>query len=271
VQVGVGAAAAAGGSVALANDDVLHPGQYPWSHDGMTAGFDRQSIRRGYQVYRGVCATCHSLNRIAWRNMQDVCYDEEELKDMAAEVEYAEPPDSEGNVEVRPGKLFDFMPAPYENEAAARGANGGALPPDLSLIVKSRHDGANYVFSLMTGFEDDEDCLEAHNIAQVREVAAGVDIAPGQHYNPYFPGGKIAMARPLQDGQVEYDDGTPATTSQMAKDVSTFLNWCAEPEHDERKKMGLKWLFALTLLGGTLGYQKRFRWSLYKGRSLKFK
>ena len=233
-------------------------------------------------MYRGVCATCHSLNRIAFRNMDGVCYTTEELKEMASEVrrhmlllssafrgtgvislsilalqiEYEEPPDEEGNVEMRPGKPFDYMPAPYASEAAARSANAGALPPDLSLIVKARHNGANYVFSLMTGFVD---------------PPVNVELAPGQHYNPYFPGGKIAMARPLQDGQVEYDDGVEASTSQMAKDVTVFLNWAAEPEHDDRKKMGVKWMIALTFMAIGSGYLKRFRWSLYKGRRLEFK
>lgn len=234
----------------------LAPANYPWSHEGFLSSFDASSIRRGYQVYRGVCATCHSLNRIAFRNMDGVCYTSAELKDMAAEIEYEEPPDEEGNVDTRPGKPFDYMPAPYASEAAARSANAGALPPDLSLIVKARHNGANYVFSLMTGFVD---------------PPVNVELAPGQHYNPYFPGGKIAMARPLQDGQVEYDDGTEASTSQMAKDVTVFLNWAAEPEHDDRKKMGVKWMIALTFMAFGSGYLKRFRWSLIKGRRLEFK
>lgn len=202
------------------------------------------------------------------------------------QIEYEEPPDEEGNVETRPGKPFDYMPAPYASEAAARAANAGALPPDLSLIVKARHNGANYVFSLLTGFVDPPE---------------RVHLAPGMHYNPYFPGGKIAMARPLQDGQVEYDDGTPASTSQMAKDVTVFLNWASEPEHDDRKKMGatqassvacsvvvvsllqicpltkrclqtgIKWMMALTAMAIGSGYMKRFRWSLYKSRKLEFR
>jgi len=249
--------AVVGSNVVLANeaDHGIPSASYPWSHEGAFKGFDAQSIRRGYQVYRGVCATCHSLNRIAWRNMEGVCYTEAEVKALAAEIEYPEPPDDEGNVEMRAGKNFDYFPAPYETEAAARSANGGAYPPDLSLIVKARHNGANYVFSLLTGFV---------------EAPVNVSLGPGQNYNPYFPGGKIAMARPLQDGQVEYDDGTPATTSQMAKDVTIFLNWAAEPEHDLRKKMGMQWCAMLMLMVVGSGYMKRFRWSLIKTRKLKF-
>lgn len=246
------------GSAAFASEEEhgLAPANYPWSNEGMMSSFDAAGIRRGYQVYRGVCATCHSLNRIAFRNMDGVAYSSEELKLMAAEIEYEEPPDEEGNVEMRPGKPFDYMPSPYSSDAAARAANAGALPPDLSLIVKARHNGANYVFSLLTGFIDPPEFVE---------------LAEGQHYNPYFPGGKIGMARPLQDGQVEYDCGTPASTSQMAKDVTIFLNWAAEPEHDDRKKMGIKWMIALTAMAIGSGYMKRFRWSLYKGRKIEFR
>jgi len=252
----VGAGGASGVVYASEEEHGLAPANYPWSHEGPFSCFDASSIRRGYQVYRGVCATCHSLNRIAFRNMDGVAYTTEELKEMAAEIEYEEPPDEEGNVETRPGKPFDYMPAPYASEAAAQAANNGALPPDLSLIVKARHNGINYVFSLMTGFVDPPERCE---------------LAPGQHYNPYFPGGKIAMARPLQDGQVEYDDGTVASTTQMAKDVAIFLNWAAEPEHDDRKKMGMKWMIALTAMAIGSGYMKRFRWSLYKSRKLEFR
>ncbi|CAG8464110.1 12256_t:CDS:2 [Acaulospora colombiana] len=144
---------------------------------------------------------------------------------MAEELEYEDGPDEEGNYFKRPGKPSDYLPAPYPNEEAARASNAGALPPDLSLITKARHGGADYIFSLLTGYYD---------------PPAGVEVREGLYYNPYFPGGAISMARALFDGLVEYEDGTPATTSQMAKDVTTFLSWAAEPEFDERKKMGVK-------------------------------
>lgn len=250
-------AAAVGGSVAYANeeDHGIPPANYPWTHDGMIGSFDHQSIRRGYQVYKNVCATCHSLKRIAWRNMDGVCYATSELKEMAGEVDYPDGVDEMGEPVTRPGKTFDYMPNPYESEDAARGANAGALPPDLSLITKARHNGNNYVFSILTGFV---------------EPPVNCELASGQHYNPYFPGGKIAMAKPLVDGQVDYDDGTPATVSQMAKDVTTFLAWCSEPEHDDRKKAGMKWCTALFGLCITSAYVKRFRWSLFKGRKIQF-
>ena len=204
----------------------LHAPAYAWSHNGPFETFDHASIRRGYQVYREVCAACHSLDRVAWRTLVGVSHTNEEVRNMAEEFEYDDEPDEQGNPKKRPGKLSDYIPGPYPNEQAARAANQGALPPDLSLIVKARHGGCDYIFSLLTGYPD--------------EPPAGVALPPGSNYNPYFPGGSIAMARVLFDDMVEYEDGTPATTSQMAKDVTTFLNWCAEPEHDERKRLGLK-------------------------------
>lgn len=145
------------------------------------------SLRRGYQVYREVCSACHSLNRIAWRNLVGVTHTVDEVKAMAEENEYDdEEPDENGTIVQRPGKLSDYMPKPYPNENAARSGNAGALPPDLSLMVKARHGGADYVFSLITGYPD--------------EPPPGVHVMEGLHYNPYFPGGAIAMARVLFDG-----------------------------------------------------------------------
>ena len=155
----------------------------------------------------------------------------------------------------RPGKLTDPLPKPYANEEAGRAANGGALPPDLSLMAKARHGGADYIFALLTGYCD---------------APAGKVMLPGLYYNPYFAGGAIAMPPPLMDGQVEYADGTPATMSQMAKDVSVFLNWAAEPEHDARKKQGVTYLFTLGLILCVTGYYKRFRWSPLKTRKISY-
>lgn len=189
-------------------DDGLHPPQYPWPHGGMLDTFDHASIRRGFQVYQEVCSTCHSLSRVAWRNLVGVSHTVDEVKAMAAEIEYEDGPNDDGEMFMRPGKLADYLPSPYPNDEAARAGNAGALPPDLSLIVKARHGAADYIFSLLTGYCD---------------PPAGVKVQEGLNYNPFFPGTQIAMARVLFDGLVEYDDGTPATTSQMAKDVTTFL------------------------------------------------
>jgi ubiquinol-cytochrome c reductase cytochrome c1 subunit len=147
----------------------------------------------------------------------------DEVKAMAEENEYDTEPNDEGEIEKRPGKLSDYLPSPYKNDEAARAANNGALPPDLSLMVKARHGGCDYIFSLLTGYPE--------------EPPPGATIPSGLNFNPYFPGTGIAMARVLYNDLVEYEDGTPATTSQMAKDVVEFLNWAAEPEMDERKKV----------------------------------
>ncbi|WMV35125.1 hypothetical protein MTR67_028510 [Solanum verrucosum] len=172
---------------------------YPWPHEGILSSYDHASIRRGHQVYQQVCASCHSMSLISYRDLVGVAYTEEETKAMAAEIEVVDGPNDEGEMFTRPGKLSDRFPQPYANEAAARFANGGAYPPDLSLITKARHNGQNYVFALLTGY---------------RDPPAGVSIREGLHYNPYFPGGAIAMPKMLNDGAVEYEDGIPATEAQ---------------------------------------------------------
>ncbi|KAK9457764.1 cytochrome C1 family-domain-containing protein [Dipodascopsis uninucleata] len=235
----------------------LHPAEYPWPHAGWFSTFDHQSLRRGFQVYREVCAACHSLNLVAWRSLVGVTHTADEVREMAEEIEYDAEPNDQGEIEKRPGKLSDYIPAPYPNEQAARAGNQGALPPDLSLIIKARHGGCDYVFSLLTGYPD--------------EAPAGAVVASGLNYNPYFPGGGIAMARVLFDGLVEYEDGTPATTSQMAKDVTSFLNWAAEPEHDVRKKTGLKALIIIGSLWALSLWVKRFKWTPIKTRQVLYK
>jgi len=244
---------ATSGFVAFADEAEhgLHLPQYSWPHDGLFDSYDHASIRRGHQVYQQVCAACHSLNQICYRNLVDVAYTEQEVKAMAEEIEVTDGPDDTGEMFERPGKLSDRLPSPYANEEGARYANNGAYPPDLSLITKARHDGINYVFALLLGY---------------RDAPAGIEIRDGLYYNPYFPGGAIAMPKMLVDGGVEYDDGTVATETQMAKDVTTFLAWAAEPEHDDRKLMGAKWMFAMALLTVTAVYQKRYIWSQLKSR-----
>ncbi|EIM23525.1 hypothetical protein E3Q22_01027 [Wallemia mellicola] len=234
-------------------EEGLHAPHFPWSHNGYLDSFDHNSIRRGYQVYREVCSSCHSLDRIAWRNLVAVSHTSDEARAMAEEVEYTDGPNDQGESFQRPGKLADYMPAPYPNEEASRAANGGALPPDLSLMVKARHGGADYIMALLTGYQD---------------PPAGISVAEGMNFNPYFPGGQIAMGRVLFDGLVEYDDGTPATTTQMAKDVSTFLSWASEPEHDDRKKMGMQAVIVLSAMTAISLYVKRLKWSPIKTRKL---
>ena len=232
----------------------LHPTQYPWEHTKWTTTFDANALRRGFQVYREVCSACHSLKRIPYRKLVGTMATVDEMKTLAEEHEYDTEPNDEGEIEKRPGKLSDYIQSPYKNDEAARAANNGALPPDLSLIIKARHGGCNYVFNLLTGYPE--------------EPPAGATVQSGLNFNPYFPGTGIAMARVLYDGLVEYEDGTPATASQMAKDVVEFLNWAAEPEMDERKKMGLKALVLGTALFALSVWVKRYKWSPIKTRKL---
>jgi ubiquinol-cytochrome c reductase cytochrome c1 subunit len=191
-----------------------------------------------------VCSACHSLYRIPYRSLVGTVLTTDEAKELAEENEYEGEPDDAGEPTMRPGKLSDYLPSPYKNDEAARAGNNGALPPDLSLITKARHGGCDYVFNLLTGYTE--------------EPPAGAVVQSGLNFNPYFPGTGIAMARVLYDGLVEYEDETPATASQMAKDVVEFLNWAAEPEMDQRKKMGWKILGVTTILFGLSVWMKRY-------------
>ncbi|XP_055723850.1 cytochrome c1, heme protein, mitochondrial-like [Salvelinus fontinalis] len=239
-----------------ASDLELHPPNYPWTHNGMLSALDHGSIRRGYQVYKQVCSACHSMEYLAFRNLVGVSHTEAEVKVLAEEIEVVDGPDESGEMFTRPGKLSDYFPKPYSNPEAARAANGGALPPDLSYIVSARHGGEDYVFSLLTGY-----C----------EPPAGVEVREGLYYNPYFPGQAIGMAPPIYNEVLEFEDGTPATMSQVAKDVCTFLRWAAEPEHDQRKRMGLKLLMGSAILVPLVYYMKRHRWSVLKSRKIAYR
>ncbi|KAM9199618.1 cytochrome c1, heme protein, mitochondrial [Mergus octosetaceus] len=262
VAVALGALAAGGGAAlalhgALSAGELeMHPPSFPWSHGGLLAALDHGSVRRGYQVYKQVCSACHSMEYLAFRNLIGVTHTEEEAKALAEEVEVLDGPDENGEMFMRPGKISDYFPKPYPNPEAARAANNGALPPDLSYIVNARHGGEDYVFSLLTGYCD---------------PPAGVSVREGLHYNPYFPGQAIGMAPPIYNEILEFDDGTPATMSQIAKDVCTFLRWAAEPEHDHRKRMGLKMLMISSLLISLTYYLKRHKWSVLKSRKMVYR
>lgn len=231
---------------AFAAGDVKHPRQLDWPFEGVFGTVDRQAAQRGYQVYKEVCASCHAMQYKAFRNLEEIGFSEGEVKVIAASFNVKDGPNDAGDMFERPGRPSDRFPSPFANEKAARASNGGAYPPDLSLIIKARHDGANYVYSLLTGYEP---------------APGDMKMNAGMNYNPYFPGHQIAMAAPLNDGQVTYADGTQASVDQMARDVVVFLQWAAEPEMEVRKEMGIKVLMFLFVLTALLYLVKRRIWS----------
>lgn len=264
LALGAGAALAIAGSGTLAllhqsvyaSDLTLHPMSMPWSHGGLLSTLDTASVRRGYEVYKQVCAACHSMNYVAFRNLVNVTHTEEEVKALAKECDVEDGPNEDGEMFTRPGKLSDYFPNPYPNEEAARSANNGALPPDLSYIVLSRHGCEDYVFSLLTGYCD---------------PPAGVTMQEGQYYNPYFPGQAIGMAQALYNEIIEYEDGTPATQSQLAKDVTTFLRWASEPQHDRRKELGFKVIVFGAIFLPLMAYHYKRTFSTLKSMKIQYK
>ncbi len=224
-----------------------------WSFEGIFGVYDRGALQRGYQVYTEVCAACHSLNLLSYRNLSQTGgpeFTKEQVKVLAAEFEVEADPDEEGEVKMRPALASDKFVSPYANENAGRAANGGALPPDLSLIIKARKNGANYLYSLMTGYEE--------------EAPAGFDLREGMNYNHFFAGNQIAMPAPIADEGVEYTDGTKPTVENQARDVVTFLAWASEPHMEARKKLGFKVLIYLIILAGLLYATTKKMWSRTK-------
>ena len=210
-----------------------------WSFKGITGKFDRSSLQRGYQVYNEVCASCHSMNLLSYRNLGEKGGPEfsvDQVKAIAANFEVTDGPDSQGEMFTRPGSPSDKFVSPYPNVQAAMAVNGGAYPPDMSVLVKARKGGADYIYSVLMGYE---------------EAPGGFELEDGVYYNEYMDGNKIKMAKPLTEGLVSYADGTEATESQMAMDVTTFLTWASEPHLEARHQTGLKvimYLIKLTIL-----------------------
>lgn len=220
-----------------------------WPFDGITGTVDRQAAQRGFQVYKEVCSSCHSIRLLSYRNLEEIGFSEAEVKAIASGASVKDGPNDSGDMFDRPGRPSDKFVAPFANEKAARASNGGAFPPDLSLIVKARPNGANYLYSLLTGYE---------------EPPADFHMNTGMNFNPYFPGEQIAMPKPLSDGQVTYQDGTAATVDQMSRDVVNFLQWASEPEMEARKTMGLKVLIYLGVFTVLFYLAKKRIWSRLK-------
>jgi ubiquinol-cytochrome c reductase cytochrome c1 subunit len=220
-----------------------------WTFKGLFGKFDRASLQRGYQVYTEVCAACHSMKYLSYRNLSEKGGPEfsvAQAKAIAASFEVTDGPNSDGEMFNRPGKLSDKFVMPYENVKAAEAANGGAYPPDMSVLVKARGGGVDYIYSLLQGYE---------------EAPSGMILDEGVHYNKYMYGNKIKMSAPLSDGIIDYSDGTNASVEQMSKDVTTFLMWAAEPSLEARHQMGFKAIVYLIILTILVYFSMKRIWS----------
>ena len=220
-----------------------------WSFSGIFGTFDRASLQRGYQVYQEVCAGCHSVQHLSYRNLSEKGGPEftvEEAKAIAAQFEVEDGPNADGEMFMRPARLSDKFAKPYPNVQASIAANGGAYPPDMSVLAKARAGGADYLYSLLLGYE---------------EAPPGFELDDGVYYNKYMPGNKIKMSAPLSDGIIDYSDGTQSTAEQMAKDVTTFLMWTAEPHLETRHKIGFKTIVYLIILTILVYFSMKKIWS----------
>jgi len=231
--------------------------KYNWSFEGVFGTFDRTSLQRGYQVYQEVCSGCHSVQHLSYRNLSEKGgpeFSSEEAKAIAAQFEVTDGPNEDGEMFTRLGRLSDKFINPFPNAKAAAAANGGAYPPDMSVLAKARKGGADYIYSLLMGYE---------------EAPAGYELDDGVYYNKYMPGNKIKMAEPISDGAVEYADGTEATKAQIAKDVTTFLVWAGDPHLEARHKMGFKVFFYLIVLLTLVYLSKQKVWSQFGSKGEK--
>ena len=239
-----------------------HEPEGGFSFNGPLGTWDTAQLQRGLKVYSEVCAACHSLKYVPFRDLEQLGYTEGQVKAFAASKQVPGIDPATGEATTRPGLPTDYFPSPYPNDVAAAAANNNAIPPDLSLMTKARKDGTNYVYSLLTGYGDVP--------AELRAEFPDFETPPGLHFNEYFPNLNLAMAAPLTtDGQVTYDDGTEATVDQMSKDVSAFLAWTAEPKMVKRKQTG--WAVLIFLLFATVlaYFSKQQIWSAVKPKKAK--
>ena len=243
--IGATLALSLAGSV-FAAGDVVHPPKQTWSFNGIFGAVDLAAAQRGLHVYQEVCAACHGLKQLSYRHLTGLGLTEEQVKAFAANITVPRGLNDDGEPVEGPGLPSSRFKAPWPNEIAARARYNGAVPPDLSVIIKGREDGANYMYALMTGYAD---------------PPASMQMGEGMNYNTYFPGHQIAMPPPLADDRVEYADKTKATVDQMARDLTQFLTWTANPEMTERKRMGVRVVLFLLLMAGLTYAVKRKVWS----------
>ena len=223
-----------------------------WNFEGVFGTFDRASLQRGYQVYQEVCSGCHSMQHLSYRNLSEKGgpeFTKEEAKAIAAQFEVTDGPNEDGEMFTRPARLSDKFVSPFPNVKAAAAANGGAYPPDMSVLAKARKGGADYIYSLLMGYE---------------EAPAGYELDDGVYYNKYMAGNKIKMAEPIYEDAVQYSDGTKATKEQLTKDVTAFLVWAGDPHLESRHKMGFKVFFYLIILLTLVYLSKQKVWSRFE-------
>ncbi len=233
----------------LAEDNARAPHMPPggWPEDGAFGTYDRAALQRGFQVYKQVCSACHSMKLLSYRDLAKLGFSDAEVKAIASEYQVTDGPNDQGDMFQRAARPSDHFVGPFANDQAARAANGGALPPDLSLIIHARHGGEDYVYSLLTGFGE--------------TPPAGEAIAKGMNYNPYFPGHQIAMPPPLTDGAVTFADGTPSTVDDEARAVVQFLAWASDPTLEARHQTGLKVVLFLIVFACVMYGVKKRIWS----------
>ncbi len=237
--IGIGAAAHAAG-------EAVEPPAIDWSFNGLFGTFDRAATQRGFHVYKQVCSSCHSMDLIAYRNLAQLGFSEDEVAAIAAEYRITDGPDENGEMFQRPGIPADRFVAPFPNEESARLANNGALPPDLSVMAKARAGGPDYLYAFLTGYVDPPD---------------GTELMPGMSWNTYYPGHQVAMPNLLFPNGVPYTDGTEASVHQQAYDVTNFLMFTAEPSLEERKEMGVKVILFLIVFTALMYAVKRKLWA----------
>ena len=218
---------------------------HEWSFEGITRTFDKAALQRGFKVYREICSGCHSMRLLYYRDLIDIGFNEEEVKVIASDYTVVDGPNDEGEMFERDAKPSDHFVGPFANDQEARASNNGSLPPDLSVISKARVNGANHLYNLLLGYTEPPENFE---------------VAEGMYYNKWMNGNQIAMAPPLDEGYVDYDDGTENTLPQLAEDLATFLVWSAEPELEARKKLGIKVILFFIIFGIVVYFTKRRLW-----------
>ncbi len=264
VSLGLAALLAAGSAQAAEDaHSAPKPARQAWTFAGPFGSFDQPQLQRGFQVYREVCSNCHSLQRIAFRNLAEEGgpgFSEGQVKALAAEYKVKDGPNDAGDMFERPGRASDRFPSPFANESAARAALG-AVPPDFSVLAKARGYSRGFPLFLLDGLPIPGGGYQEHGVDYIYALLNGYSKDEDPNYNDYFPGHKIGMAKPIADGAVDYTDGSPKTLQQYARDVSAFMMWTAEPKLEERKKTGFRVMAFLLVLAGLLYYTKKKVWA----------